>query len=720
MNMNHPRKHDGMRAVIQRYDLVLALLGIILLTARVAGAERPDVLLADFEGETYGDWKVTGEAFGTGPARGTLPNQMPVTGYLGKGLVNSYHGGDQSTGTLTSPSFKLVRKYVNFLIGGGKYPGKTCINLLVDGKVVRTAVGPNDKPGGSEQLDWESWDVSELEGKEAVIEIVDKHSGGWGHVTIDHIIQSDRKRTSGPVRRELWISRRYVLLPVKNGVTARRMRFEVEGATMEDFDIELADDKPDFWVFADVSRFRGRKLTLEMKLAESSKALDRVILSDEIPTAAAPYREKYRPQFHFTSRCGWLNDPNGLVFAAGEYHLFYQHNPFGWNWGNMHWGHAVSKDLCHWRELPIALYPRRYGDWCFSGSAVVDGDNTSGWREGSKPLLVCAFTSTGRGECIAYSSDFGRTWTEYPGNPVVKHNGRDPKLIWHAPTKKWVMAVYDENGSSRDIAFYTSPDLKHWEYQSKVGDFYECPDLFSLPVDGDSKTHRWVLSAADGKYLLGQFDGRKFVKESGKHQVWYGNFYAAQTFDGLPHAGRIQIGWGSGIAFPGMPFNQQMTVPCEMTLRRTDDGIRLFAEPVKELEYLRSGKHVWKDLLLEAGENPLKSVRGELFDVQTEFQPLGANEVVFTLRGVSVVYDARKGEVSCQGKTAPLRPHGGTVSLRLLVDRGSIEIFGNEGQIALSVGVLASPANQTIALSVKGSSVKANVVRVYVLKSAWE
>src|SRR5262245_7668498 len=181
-----------------------------------AGAqERPDLLLADFEGKDWGDWKATGDAFGPGPARGTLPNQMPVTGFLGKGLVNSYHGGDGTTGTLTSPAFRLQRKYVNFLIGGGKYPGKTCINLLIDGKVVRTATGPNDRPGGSEALDWHTWDVGGLAGKSAVIQIVDDHTGGWGHVCVDHIVQSDRKRQSQPAARELTVTGRYLHLSVK-------------------------------------------------------------------------------------------------------------------------------------------------------------------------------------------------------------------------------------------------------------------------------------------------------------------------------------------------------------------------------------------------------------------------------------------------------------------------------------------------------------------------
>jgi fructan beta-fructosidase len=710
---------------------------LLALPALAPAADRKDLLIADFEGETYGDWKATGTAFGNGPARGTLPGQMPVSGYLGKGLVNSFNGGDKSTGTLTAPPFMVERKYINFLVGGGKFPGKTCVNLLVDDKVVRTATGPNDQPGGSEALDWASWDVAELEGKSAVIQVVDDATGGWGHINVDHIVQSDRRRGTSEVRREFEIKKDYLNLPVKTGATKRRVRFEVDGKTVREFDIELADDRPDFFVFADVTPFRGKKLAVVASLPADSKGLAAITPSDEVAGAAELYREKYRPQFHFTSRRGWLNDPNGLVYAAGEWHLFYQHNPYGWDWGNMHWGHASSKDLFHWRELPVALTPRTYGDWCFSGSAVVDRNNTSGWRNGDGPLLVCAFTSTGRGECIAYSNDQGRTWTEYDGNPVVKHGGRDPKLVWHAATKKWVMAVYDErDGRARDVAFYTSPDLKKWEFGSRIGGFFECPDLYPLAVDGDAKKVKWVLSAADGRYMIGQFDGTKFVKESGKHQVWYGNFYAAQTFDSAPltptplppgargrgeGGRRVQIGWGNGITFPGMPFNQQMTVPVELTLRTTDDGVRLFAEPVKEIESLRDGKHAWKEVILKPDTNPLAEVKGELFDLSAEVRPAEAEQVTFTVRGVPVVYGAKKGEVSCRGKAAPLKVRkDGTVRLRILVDRGSIEVFGNDGQAALSVGVLISPDDRSLALSARGGEAKVNALEVNVLKSAWK
>jgi fructan beta-fructosidase len=696
------------------------LLLCLLAPLPAPAAGRDDLLLADFEGPDYGDWKTTGEAFGTGPAHGTLPNQMPVTGFLGKGLANSYHGGDRSTGTLTSPAFTVERKYINFLVGGGKYPGDTCINLLLDGKVVRTATGPNDRPGGSERLDWHTWDMADLAGKTAVIEIVDRHTGGWGHITVDHIVQSDRKLQAEPAHRDLLVAGRYLNLPVKTGAPRRRLRYVVEERTVREFEIELPDGEADFWAIDEVAQWKGKRLRLEVDaLPADSKALDLVSQGDEIKGGDDFYREKDRPQFHFTSRRGWLNDPNGLVYDRGEYHLFYQHNPYGWDWGNMHWGHAVSKDLVHWRELPIALYPRQFGDWCFSGSAVVDRDNTSGLKKGDEDVLVAAYTSTGRGECIVFSNDRGRTWTEHAGNPVVRHTGRDPRLLWHAPTKQWVMAVYDEADGKRGIAFHTSPDLKAWQFRSRIDGFYECPDLFELPVDGDAGKTKWVLYSGDAKYVLGTFDGRAFTVESGKHQLWYGNFYAAQTFSNVPDGRRVQVGWGQGITFPGMPFNQQMTFPCRLTLRTTPDGVRLFAEPVREIESLHGPKHAWADRVLQAGETFPTDVRGELFDVSAELEPDGAEAFGLTVRGVPVTYDVKKQELACGGKAAPLAASDGRVRLRLLVDRGSVEVFGNDGRVALSAGVRPAEGERSVAVFSRGGNTRLRSLEVFELKSAW-
>ena len=227
-----------------------ALLLFLLAASPLAAADRADILVADFEGDTYGDgWKATGTAFGTGPAKGTLPNQMPVSGYLGKGLVNSFKGGDTSTGTLTSPEFKIERRFIGFLIGGGKDPGKTCIDLLVDGKAVRNATGPNDRDGGSEALAPASWDVAEFADKTAVIRITDRATDGWGHINVDHIVQTDRKPAGSVVdaKRQFHVTRRFLEIPVKNGGPNRVVNVLVDGKSVLRIDTALADGAPEWW-----------------------------------------------------------------------------------------------------------------------------------------------------------------------------------------------------------------------------------------------------------------------------------------------------------------------------------------------------------------------------------------------------------------------------------------------------------------------------------------
>ena len=671
-------------------------------------AAEPDLVIADFEGDSYGEWVVTGEAFGPGPARGTLPNQMAVEGFEGKGLVNSFFKGDGSTGTLTSPAFTIEQKFINFLIGGGMHEGKTCLHLLVEDKIVRTATGSNDKPGGTERLDWHAWDVSDLAGKRAKLQIVDAATGGWGHINVDQILQSGKKRGTQLARRELLVETNYLHLPVKNGAAKRRVKFVIDGQAVREFEIELAE-KPlaekgssDFTVFSDVRAFRGKMLTIETHLPSESQALAAITPSNELPPTANS--ESQRPRFHFTSKRGWLNDPNGLLYANGEWHLYYQHNPFGWNWGNMHWGHAVSKDLLHWAELPTAIYPKQWGDWAFSGSGVVDARNTSGFKTGSDDVLVAAYTSTGRGECIVFSNDRGRTWTEFDGNPVVKHSGRDPKLIWHEPTSRWVMAVYDEPPKGeRNIAFHSSPNLREWTFTSRIEGFYECPDLFPVAVDGDKAQQKWVLYGADGKYLIGDFDGKSFTKQGDKRQVWFGNFYAAQTFDNAPEGRRVQIGWGNGVTFPGQPFNQQMTIPVELTLRTTAHGVRMFAWPVKEVE-TQSRKQAFATLLsvdhltLPNGRetsftDPLPH---NLLDVTVEIEPKQAEKVTLTLCGAPIVFDAKAGTLTCRQVSAPITLSEGRLKLRVISDNGSLELFVNGGEAALSVANKPSTTDRVL------------------------
>jgi fructan beta-fructosidase len=697
-------------------------LTLVLAAVVATAADRPDIVLADFEGKDYGGWVSTGTAFGKGPSIGALPGQMSVSGFLGRRLANSFVGGDATTGTLTSPSFVVERPFINFLIGGGKYPGETCLNLMVNGRIVRTATGPNDRPGGSEQLDWASWDVRDLVGKKAVLQIVDKRKGGWGHINVDQITQSDQKKGLDLATRRMLVESRYLHLPVKQAAPVRRVKITDGQRTLREFDIKLspAGETPDFWVFADLAGQKGRTVSVEAMLPGGARELEAVKLAEKEPGTKSLYREAHRPQFHFTSRRGWHNDPNGLVWNAGLYHLFYQHNPYGWEWGNMHWGHATSPDLVHWTEQGDAIAPRKYGDWVFSGSAVVDLTNSSGWATGGKPAMVAAFTSTGRGECIVHSGDGGLTWTEFEGNPVVKHQGRDPRLLWHAPTKRWIMAVYDEKDGKKWIAFHSSPDFKTWKAEGRIEGFYECPDLFEIPVSGQPGKSRWVIYAADGEYLVGRFDGHDFKPESpAKRRVWYGNFYAAQSYSNSPDGRRVQIGWGQGIAFEGMPFNQQMTVPVELTLRPTSDGFRLFARPVAELQRLRAKTHSSPGPVLKPGEGLKIETSADLLEARLT-AGVGTNSIfTATVRDVPVVFDAAHGSLTCAGVSAPLAVEDGKIQLHILVDRGSVEVFANDGRVAISKGVIPSGSSHGIGFKAEGSEVSLSGVEVYELSSAW-
>jgi fructan beta-fructosidase len=732
-----------LRSLMFPVSLFICFLGQnhLMVLAQPNPSSEQNIVVADFEGADYAGWVATGTAFGAGPAQGTLPNQMPVDGFLGHGLVNSYHGGDASTGTLTSPPFNVQRRYIRFLIGGGKSLGTLGMNLKIDGKVARTATGPNDRPGGSEHLDVQEWDVAEFLGKSAQLEIVDQATGGWGHINIDHIVQTDSKLPGclTNATRELLLNGRYLNLPVKNKAPKRRVSLAVDSAVVREFEIELADNEPDFWVFLDLGPFRGKKGVLTVdRLPETSRALQAIEAGDAIKGAENLYREPLRPQFHFSSRRGWNNDPNGLVFFKGEYHLYYQHNPYGWEWGNMHWGHAVSPDLVHWKELPIALYPRRFGDWAFSGSAVVDWKNSAGFQRGREEVLVGAFTSTGRGECIVYSEDLGRTWLEYSGNPVVKHEGRDPRLLWHAGTGRWVMALYDEKDNARDIVFYTSSDLKNWRFESRIGGFFECPDLFELPVDGNRKETRWVLTAASSEYMVGQFDGRVFTPETPKLPGHVGaGFYAAQTYSDIPAKdGRtIQVGWGQ-VGMPGMPFNQMMWFPTELNLRRSPDGLRLAWTPVREIKKLREKTVTKKNFTLspsgiaatesrtsgprpKPSGNPLAGMDAELAEVRMDFDLPGAGQVKLSLRGVGVVYDGVSREISCNGKKGRVRSGASRLEVIVLVDRSSVEVFADGGLVYLPIPVRPDAANREFDLACFGGEVRVRTLEAHGLRSIW-
>jgi len=552
--------------------------------------------------------------------------------------------------------------------------------------------------------------------------------------------------------RRLHIDRQFVLFPINNESLSRRVRLVKNGRVLRSFTASLGLPAQ-WWAHLNVSAWQGETLTLSVEPDDSPPSGEGAIpgrgaaetdnaelvaairTSAEIWSPETLYKEPLRPAFHFSPRRGWLNDPNGLLYHAGQYHLFFQHNPYGvgWRGGNMHWGHAVSTDLVHWKELPIALYPDEHGP-IFSGSAVVDWNNTAGFQQDDEKALVTIFTAAGTPsvQSIAFSNDRGRTWTKYKNNPILPNvtpQNRDPKVIWYEPEKKWAMALYlDEN----TYGLFSSHDLKRWEKMSEIsipGDA-ECPEFFEIAVDGNPKNTRWIIYGGTGFYLLGSFDGKTFKPESGPHPLQHGNcWYASQTFNDIPASDgrRILIPWANSMSmspndeplYKDMSFNQSMGIPVELSLRTTEEGLRLFANPVKELASLRTKSHSLKSQTIRPGENPAAAIKGELLDIEADISPEKAQEVVFNLRGVPITYDSAKQELSCADKKATLRMQDGKIRLRFLVDRTSVEIFGNEGRLYMSIGVKVPSKNLSLQISTKNGDATLNSLSAFELKSIW-
>lgn len=444
------------------------------------------------------------------------------------------------------------------------------------------------------------------------------------------------------------------------------------------------------------------------------------------------YDELYRPQFHFSSRKNWINDPNGLVYYDGEYHLFFQHNPDGLQWGNMTWGHAVSPDLLHWTQLDHALLPDSWGTM-FSGSAVVDWNNTAGFQSGKEKAMVAIYTlhrsadvdSSLEDQCIAYSNDRGRTWTKYAGNPVlptphlVNRGFRDPKVFWHGPTGKWVMIIYHRVGNQ----LYGSPDLKSWKLLSEfTGLPYECPDMYELPVDGNAADTCWVTEGGNGDYFVGRFDGTTFTPESEKLTCDYGShYYASQTFSDIPvdDGRRIQIAWMNSGNNPGMPFTNQMNFPRELTLVTTPQGIRMVRRPVREIETIRGRDWNFENLTLKPGENPLAGIEGELLEIQAKIEVGSAAKVGLRLRDESIRYSAADHRLRCLARSAPLEAKDGVLDLNILLDRASIEIFGDGGLVTMASCFLPEPNDRSLEIYAKGGQARIVSLNVWELKSTW-
>lgn len=474
-------------------------------------------------------------------------------------------------------------------------------------------------------------------------------------------------------------------------------------------------------------------LSKDNKLKRRTVGLSATILfiTCSCVNAADLYDEAYRPQFHFSAKQGWLNDPNGLVYLDGTYHLFYQHNPFGNGWGSMSWGHATSTDLVRWTEQAPAIVGDPSGVK-FSGTAVIDRNNTAGLQTGGTPTMALFYTSVGSfDQRMAYSNDDGKTFRYYEGNPVLPSvsgaDDRDPQVFWHEASNKWIQALWvaPHAGKPQSISFFGSPDLKNWSFLSETPNYFECPDFFELPVDGNAGNSRWVLYGASGRYQVGKFDGTSFVPDApgaGMITQDYGaHFYAAQTFHDIPTSDgrRLQVAWMNGASYPGMPFNQQMSFPVELTLRTTPDGIRMFREPAEEIATLHGDAFTLSNVALTPGSDPLGSLAGDLFHIKTQIALGTASSVGFNIRGTQVRYDVPTQTLTAFGRSAPLAPTNGRIDLELLVDRSSLELFGGNGRVSMTSGFTPAAGNLAIDLFANGGTAQVVSLSAYELQSAW-
>lgn len=518
------------------------------------------------------------------------------------------------------------------------------------------------------------------------------------------------------------ISKRYLNIPVSHQTQRRGLTFEADGVDKLSVAVRIATEEPDYWVFKDMSAYQGKRMTMHYDGPEG--ALEKVFFADTIVGESKMYKETNRPQFHFSTRRGWINDPNGLLYHNGEYHLFYQHNPFEREWGNMHWGHAVSKDLLHWTELNDALYPDSMGTM-FSGSAVVDVDNTSGFGTKENPPMVLAYTIDGEFETqgIAYSMDHGRTIVKYTGNPIVDshekwqtRDTRDPRVFWYAPGRHWVMVLNERNGHS----IYTSDNMKEWMYQSHITGFWECPDLIELPVDGDVNNKKWVMYGASATYMIGDFDGKTFAPIGGKYRYTAGTIYAAQTITGMPDGRRVQIGWGR-IAHPGMPFRGMMLMPTELSLKTTRDGVRMVSWPIDEIKELFQQKYSSQRMMTETEVNRvLKENAGEdeLLHVSAKLHLSYATSAGLRLDNQNIVeYDLNHNTIN-GWFYSPQNPTSMSLDIDVYVDRTSVEVFVDGGLFSYSLERRLDGEKRGMVFW--GTDIAVSDVRIDRIKSIWE
>ncbi|MGN8072470.1 glycoside hydrolase family 32 protein [Mucilaginibacter sp. SG564] len=465
---------------------------------------------------------------------------------------------------------------------------------------------------------------------------------------------------------------------------------------------------------------------------------------------------QWRPVYHFTPSTNWTNDPNGLIFLNGEFNLYYQHNPFENKWGHMSWGHATSKDLISWKHFPVAIpeiVTKDTTTWIYSGSAVLDKNNTSGFGKNGKPPLVAIFTADQpkqkkESQFIAYSNDGGLSYKQYAKNPVIDLNMRDfrdPNVFWYAPTKQWIMTVAMVDDHM--VRFYGSKNLREW---TKLSDFgpagftkngWECPSLLPLVVDDNPAHIKWVLLVSSGgehgplmQYFVGDFDGTTFKSVNDNHKVLtvdYGDaFYAAIAWRDAPQNKKVLLGWLQNGRPETYPWKGQMSIPRDLSLKTTSEGLVLNQSPSVFVN--RSLSKYTKGLAIEKKNISINSPGlalhngGNAYWINAEFNIKNSKKIGFNIaekagtdKKILVGYDAEKQQlfINCTGseennkspenliQTAPMKAVNGVVRIKVLLDQSSLEVFGNDGEKVISTMVYPDKDAQSLSLFSDGETV---------------
>ena len=548
--------------------------------------------------------------------------------------------------------------------------------------------------------------------------------------------------------------KKFLLLPVEEASPEAKLYMIADNDVVRSMNVRLAVNKVDYFVPVDLTGFDNKHLSFNFQLIpDSALCWEEMKLSDEFDVSN---REKYRPVYHFSPAYGWMNDPNGMFYKDGVYHLFYQHNPYGSMWGNMHWGHATSTDLVTWEHHGDAISPDALGT-IFSGSCVVDKDNTAGFGAGA---VIAFYTSASdrQVQSMAYSLDNGKTFKKYARNPILtstQRDFRDPKVIWHEDTKKWIMVL----AVGQEMQIFSSPNLKDWAFESSFGEGYgahgnvwECPDLFELPVEGTNEK-KWVLlcSLGDGpfgdsatQYFIGSFDGKKFSCDNQpnvtKWMDWGKDHYATVTWSDAPDNRRIAIAWMSNWQYandvPTSQYRSPNSVPRDLSLFAIDGGIYLQSAPSPELLKLRdvskkrsfkvNGTRIVKDLIPNNEgayeiELSLKNQQAEVIGFRLYNDKGEEVDMQYDMKEKKFSMDRRKsGEVSFNENFPMLTwtaiGDKDEMKLRLFVDRSSVEAFGDGGRFAMTNQVFPSEPYNHISFYSKGGAYKVDSFVVYKLK----